>query len=71
MIVGIVGFIGSGKDTAAEYLENEHNFKKESFAASLKDAVSNVFGWDRDLVEGQTEKSREWRNQVDEWWALD
>lgn len=69
MIVGIVGFIGSGKDTAAEYLENEHNFKKESFAASLKDAVSNVFGWDRDLVEGQTEKSREWRNQVDEWWA--
>ena len=69
MIIGITGFIGSGKDTAADFLVNLHNFKRESFAATLKDAVSDIFGWDRDLIEGRTQASREWREQVDEWWA--
>ena len=48
MIIGICGFIGSGKDTIADYLVNFHEFRRESFASSLKDAVSAVFGWDRD-----------------------
>ena len=69
MIIGITGLIGSGKDTAADFLVNLHNFKRESFAATLKDAVSDIFGWDRDLIEGRTQASREWREQVDEWWA--
>lgn len=69
MIVGVVGFIGSGKDTVAEYLANEYNFKHESFASSLKDAVSAVFGWDRQLLEGQTINARQWRETVDTWWA--
>ena len=69
MIIGICGFIGSGKDTIADYLVNFHGFRRESFANSLKDAVSNVFGWDRVLLEGRTLESREWREQVDEWWA--
>jgi hypothetical protein len=69
MIIGICGFIGSGKDTAADYLVNFHNFKRESFASTLKDAVANVFGWDRELLEGRTQASRQWREQVDEWWA--
>jgi len=69
MIIGFVGFIGSGKDTAADYLVNFHGFRRDSFATSLKDAVANVFGWDRTLLEGRTSESREWRNQVDTWWA--
>ena len=69
MIIGITGLIGSGKDTAANYLITHHQFKKESFANSLKDAVSHVFGWDRELLEGQSKYSREWREQVDPWWA--
>jgi hypothetical protein len=69
MILGITGFIGSGKDTIADYLVNQHNFRRVSFAASLKDAVSAVFGWDRELLEGTTEESRIWREQVDEWWS--
>jgi hypothetical protein len=69
MIIGFVGFIGSGKDTAADYLVNFHGFRRDSFAATLKDAVSNIFGWDRTLVEGRTNESREWRDQVDTWWA--
>lgn len=69
MIVGFVGFIGSGKDTAADYLVNSHGFRRDSFANTLKDAVSQVFNWDRTLLEGRTKEAREWREQVDEWWA--
>ena len=69
MIVGFVGFIGAGKDTAADYLVNYHGFRRDSFANTLKDAVSNVFGWDRILLEGRTKEAREWREQVDTWWA--
>ncbi len=69
MIIGICGFIGSGKDTVADYLVNFHEFRRESFASTLKDAVSAVFGWDRTMLEGRTKEAREWREQVDPWWA--
>ena len=69
MIIGFVGFIGSGKDTAADYLVNFHGFRRDSFANTLKDAVAAVFGWDRVLLEGRTKEAREWREQVDPWWA--
>lgn len=69
MILGVTGFIGSGKDTVADYLCTFHGFKRMSFAASLKDAVSAVFGWDREMLEGSTKTSREWREQKDEWWS--
>lgn len=69
MIIGIVGFIGSGKDTVADYLVETHNFTRDSFAGTLKDAVAAIFGWDRELVDGRTKEAREWREQVDPWWA--
>ena len=69
LVVGFVGFISSGKDTAADYLVNYHQFRRDSFANSLKDAVAAVFGWDRVLLEGRSAESREWREQVDTWWA--
>ena len=69
MIIGVCGFIGSGKDTIADYLTNFHGFRRESFANSLKDAVAQVFGWDRTMLEGRTKQAREWREQVDPWWS--
>lgn len=69
MLVGFCGFIGSGKDTAADYLINYHGFRRDSFANSLKDALCDIFGWDRILLEGRTAEARAWREQVDTWWA--
>ena len=69
MIIGVCGFIGSGKDTVADYLVNFHEFRRESFANTLKDAAAAVFGWDRIMLEGRTKQAREWREQVDPWWA--
>ena len=68
-IIGLVGPIGSGKDTVADYLVNIHGFRRESFASSLKDAVGVVFGWSRELLEGRSKQSREWREQPDIWWS--
>ena len=69
MIVGFVGLIGSGKDTAADILVDNFGFKRDSFANTLKDAVANIFHWDRDMLQGQTAESRAWREEVDDWWA--
>jgi hypothetical protein len=69
MIVGISGFISSGKGTVATQLTEKYGFRKDSFAASLKDACAVMFDWPRDMLEGETAESREWREQVDEWWA--
>lgn len=69
MIIGICGLIGAGKDTVADYLVNTHEFRRESFAGALKDAVSAVFGWNRELLEGRSKEARAWREQVDLWWA--
>lgn len=69
MLIGLVGLIGSGKDTVAAYLVDNYEFKRDSFAKSLKDATASIFGWDRELLEGQTKESREWREQPDEFWS--
>lgn len=69
MLIGISGLISSGKDTIADHLVSAHLFRRESWAASLKDAVSSIFGWDRELLEGRTETARNWREVQDPWWS--
>lgn len=68
MIIGLLGFAGSGKGTAADILVSK-GFKKESFADPVKDAVAAIFDWDRSLLEGDTEESRIFRETRDEWWS--
>lgn len=68
-IVGLIGFINSGKGTVASTLVSDYNFRQDSFAASLKDACSVMFDWPRHLLEGDTKESREWREIVDPWWS--
>ena len=68
MLIGVVGLISSGKGTVADRLEQEHKFRKDSFAKSLKDAVSSMFNWDREMLEGKSDKSRAWREKPDTFW---
>lgn len=68
MLIGVVGFIGSGKGTVGDFLQ-DHGFIQDSFARPLKDAVSIMFGWPRELLEGDTELSRRWREEPDAFWS--
>ena len=68
MIIGLVGFIGSGKGTVGDILEQK-GFIKDSFAKPLKDACAVMFGWSRELLEGDTEMSRKWREEPDSYWS--
>lgn len=68
LVIGVLGFKGSGKDTVGDYLCREYGFERDSFANPLKDAVAATFGWDRQMLEGATKESREWRELPDLWW---
>ncbi len=69
MIIGVLGLIGSGKNTVGEILKNDYGFYQISFANVLKDSVSILFDWPRHLLEGDTEESRRFRETNDEFWS--
>lgn len=70
MIIGICGFKGAGKGEVAKVFE-KHGFTRLSFASPLKDIVSTSFNLDRNLLEGNTEESRQWRDKpCSEWQHL-
>jgi hypothetical protein len=68
MIIGIVGHMGSGKDTVGKFI-TQLSGRKDSFAAPLKDLCASVFGWPRELLEGDTLESREFRESPDIFWT--
>tara|TARA_B110000211_G_C13931241_1_gene487275 strand:- start:214 stop:876 length:663 start_codon:yes stop_codon:yes gene_type:complete len=68
MIIGITGFIGSGKDTVANMFV-ERGCVHDSFAAPLKDLCSSIFGWERSMLEGDTTQSRDFRETPDMFWT--
>ena len=66
--IGLLGYIGSGKNTVAKYLATKGCIPT-SFAGPLKDLCANVFGWDREMLEGETDESREFREGIDLYWS--
>lgn len=69
MIIGLVGFIGSGKGTVRDILVREHGYHGFAFADALKDAVATIFTWPRGLLEGDSNASRAFRERIDPWWS--
>jgi len=69
IIIIMNGFIKSGKTTIQKYLCERYGFISINFADILKDIVSIVFGFPRELLEGDTIQSREWREKVDKFWT--
>lgn len=67
-IIVLRGFSNSGKSTVASSLQL-YGYVRMSFAGILKDVCSVLFNWPREMLEGDTDASRTWRNTVDEWWA--
>lgn len=67
-LIGIVGFIGSGKDTVANKFVDA-GCVHDSFANPLKDVCASTFGWDRTLLEGDSKESREFRETPDMFWT--
>ena len=68
-IIGFAGMIGSGKNTAADHLIKKYGYVGLSFASTVKDCLAVIFHWDRDMLEGVTAESRQWRETVDPYWA--
>jgi hypothetical protein len=55
-VIALSGWKGSGKDTVADYLQNEYGYTKLSFAASLKDIVAQMYGIERAWLDDPTRK---------------
>lgn len=68
-VIGVCGLIGSGKGTVADILVEQYEFEKLSFADRLKDGAAAIFGWPRELLEGDTKESRDWREVPDTFWT--
>lgn len=56
IVIALSGWKGSGKDTSADYLTAEYGFKKMSFAAKLKDMVSELYNVPREDLDSPTRK---------------
>jgi|SaaInlStandDraft_1057018.scaffolds.fasta_scaffold64388_1 hypothetical protein len=67
-VIGLIGFIGSGKDTVASRMIQQ-GATRDSFASPLKDLTASVFGWPRELLEGDTVESRDFRETADMFWG--
>lgn len=52
IIIGLVGVERSGKDTIADYLVSNHNFKKHNMADPIREIAKIMFDWPSELLTG-------------------
>lgn len=74
LIFGMCGLAGSGKDTAANFIEQHYQSlglktARIKFATALKDITATLFSLDRQKLEGITPEDRDWREQELEGWS--
>ena len=70
-IIGITGFASSGKNSIANIIHKMFPDDTEiiSFGSNVKDVCAVLFDWPRYLLEGDTDKSREFRETEDDYWS--
>ena len=66
-LIGICGFIHSGKTAVAKVLNSEFNYHIINFSDSIKEIASLLFDWDLNLLQGNTKESKEFREKEDEF----
>ena len=54
MIIGLIGNQRTGKDTVADYLVSNYNFKKYSFADPIKEVSKKIFNWTDNQCNGSS-----------------
>ena len=64
MIIGLLVNKNVGKDTIADYLVKNKNFKKYAFADPLKEALIELFGLEKDQLYGNK------KEEIDEYWGI-
>jgi hypothetical protein len=64
MLIGIIGKKRSGKDTSGDYLVNDKNFTKYSFANPIKRGAMELFGFTEEQVFGDL------KDVVDPEWGI-
>jgi hypothetical protein len=65
-VIGIAGPAGSGKDTAAGFVQTKlARHTSYSFARPLKEAVKVLFGWDQKFID-----NRDTKETVDPFWGF-
>lgn len=72
-VIMISGFKDAGKNTTADvvmsHIADMGNTSQEyALASPIKDAVSAIFGFDRNTLEGKTPEARREREVVDDFW---
>lgn len=65
----LCGARGAGKTTVQHILQKKFLYKGVALAGTLKDAVSAIFSYPRDVLDGVTEADRKKRVQVDAHWS--
>ncbi|MBW2675615.1 MAG: hypothetical protein JRD89_19770 [Deltaproteobacteria bacterium] len=55
MIIGLAGKKRCGKDTIALYLEENYGYRRESFAAPIREFVASLCGYTMDELEAKKE----------------
>jgi hypothetical protein len=68
-IIAVCGYKGAGKTTIGNYLARTAGYQSMAFADGLKDTVSLLFGYSREMLAGETVESRNIRETVEPLWS--
>jgi hypothetical protein len=64
MLVGLLGYKFSGKDTVADHIVDKYKFEKYAFATALKDVCQTLFSFSQEQLYGNM------KEQVDPHWNI-